>query len=548
MKLDELDRYAPLFDRSAASYQSFLRRHDRKRRNRRIGAAAVAIVVMLALVGSFAATYLRSQGVPAKGGAITPQNVGQLRLRWSADLDGSVPADEYSATMIPYPPTVVGDTAYIATDAGTVYAFPMSCGMGGASCEPEWTAHVQGAVEHAVTVADGHVFATTDAGKLYAFPSNCAAACTPQWVGDVGHGFYASPVVADGRVYGIDLWRGMLYSFDEACAPPGPEGDCSPSWTASLGSRLRTNLACSSLTWCVVAAPAVADGMVFAGGEGHHAKEALRAFDSETGELRWKAPEAPSDFIRRFRWPVVVGDRVIVAYEDGLYAFPTRCGTDDATCVPSWRAPTSFEGQPVVSDGQIIVGADAIYAYPVDCRDDGRVCDPTWQSLRPGNLVGMIPGVGQGVLVVPDSPSETDGIATIRVAPSGKEGSAENRDRSPLWTASVGYPFMPTVTNGIVYVGSGESTLRAFPLDCRDTCPPAWTWTGGSLGLSTPAVSEDSILVAERDGRLLSFGIGSAPTESGAWTKGPALFSVTIVVVGIALAAGAIRRRRERRL
>src|SRR5207247_2926997 len=119
---DELERYAPLFRAPQPSYADLLRRRERKRRNQRIAAAAVAIVVMLALAGSFAATYLGSVRVPAHGGAITPQNVGQLQLRWSAYLDGSVPANLNASLFLPYPPTVAGDTVYIGTDGGTIFA------------------------------------------------------------------------------------------------------------------------------------------------------------------------------------------------------------------------------------------------------------------------------------------------------------------------------------------------------------------------------------------------------------------------------------------
>jgi outer membrane protein assembly factor BamB len=446
MKLDELDRYAPLFPSMEPSYGGLLRRRERKRRNQRIGAVVVAVVVMLALAGSFAAMYVGSQHVPAEGGMITPQNVGQLQLRWSADLNGGVPSNLNASTFLPYPPTVAGDTVYIGTDLGTVYAFPTSCGSGGASCAPTWTANVTGGVDHAVTVADGHVFASTDAGKLYAFPAGCATDCRPEWVGDVGHQLYGSPVVAEGKVYGIDLWNGRLYAFDEACHPATPGGRCAPSWTAWLGSRLQDDLDCGVLASCVVAAPAVADGMVFAGGEGY-ASEAIRAFDAETGELRWKSARTPMRFVRRYRWPVVDGDRVVVAWADGIYAFPARCGAGGVTCDPLWNGSTGFQGQPLVSDGQVVVGADAVYGFPVGCRNDGGICDPIWRHRQPGNFVGQPIGAGDGVVVVPDSGSSDGGITTILTSGSG------GPDRSALWTGSVPYPFIPVVSNGIAVVG-----------------------------------------------------------------------------------------------
>jgi outer membrane protein assembly factor BamB len=541
MKLDELDRYAPLFRSMEPSYGGLLRRRERKRRNQRIGAAVVAIVVMLALAGSFAVTYVGSQHVPAEGGLITPQNVGQLQLRWSADLDGAVPANLNASNFLPYPPTVAGDTVYIGTDAGTLYAFPGSCGTGGATCIPTWTAHVKGAVDHAVTAADGHIFASTDAGKLYAFPAGCATECEPEWVGDVGYQLYGSPVVADGKVYGIDLWNGRLYAFDEACQPSTPGGTCAPSWTAWLGSRLQDNLDCEVLASCVVAAPTVADGLVFAGGEGHRAGEALRAFDAVTGELRWKSPHASANFIRRYRWPVIVGDRVFVAWGDDVDAFPTRCGTGGATCDPVWWASTGFQGQPLVSGRQVVVGADAVYAYPIDCRADGGLCGPTWVSRQYGNLVGQPLGAGDGMVVVPDSGTSSGGIATIPMSPSG------DRNRPALWRASVPYPFAPVVSNGVVYVGSGMNEVDAFPIDCHGQCSPSWSWSEYT-GLSTPTVGTDAIFVAEQSGKLLSFGPGSGEGEGGSVIGSPALPLAVVGAVAVAVAVVLRRRRRVERL
>ena len=49
-RFDVLDRLAPLFEAPEPSFEAFLRRRDRKRRNQRIAAGVVGIAVFVAAV------------------------------------------------------------------------------------------------------------------------------------------------------------------------------------------------------------------------------------------------------------------------------------------------------------------------------------------------------------------------------------------------------------------------------------------------------------------------------------------------------------------
>ena len=63
-RFDVLERFAPLFEAPEPSYTEFLRRRERKQRNRRIGTAVVALAVAAAGIGGLARTF-SSDTIPA---------------------------------------------------------------------------------------------------------------------------------------------------------------------------------------------------------------------------------------------------------------------------------------------------------------------------------------------------------------------------------------------------------------------------------------------------------------------------------------------------
>jgi Tol biopolymer transport system component len=96
-RFDVLERFAPLFEAPEPSFEDFLRRRDRKRRNQRIGAAvlgiAVALVSFAALTRTFG-TVDRPADQPTPTPTPAPRNVGSLAYAkdgdiYVADWDGS---------------------------------------------------------------------------------------------------------------------------------------------------------------------------------------------------------------------------------------------------------------------------------------------------------------------------------------------------------------------------------------------------------------------------------------------------------------------------
>jgi outer membrane protein assembly factor BamB len=566
---DESDR----FHLEPGAHDRLSRRRDCKRRNDRIAAGVLAFIVLLAAAGSFFVAD-RARNLPAQGGRIDPSNVSTLRPAWSADLDGVVSFMGASGDRIPYPPTVAGDSVYVGTVMhwpptlspgpgpvyphfdGTLYSFPTSCSSTVGRCAPTWKASVDGGVAYPPTVSDGRVFVTTTGGKLYGFPAGCARPCSVRspgaWAADVGTGFYASPVVVDGMVYGIDASNGTLYAFraDQVC-----KRTCEPAWTASLGGGigrdLEGNLDCKRGLWsCVSVAPAVADDVVFAtsaAGLG----ERLQAFDAGSGNLLWRGTpfavyggaEQFREYPQRFLTPAIAGDVVFVA-QPSVEAYATDCGRTGATCRPLWTGSGSGDIQVAASGGMAITasGEDGgLSAYPTTCIvGTGVLCTPAWRQTGGETWTNPIV-IGEGSLLY--GSFDDDEVRTVSLSCQPDDGYGGYCDAT--WTADVPQPGAPVISGGVVYVGSGQGRVFAFPAQCGTArCTPLWTGSG-SAEVSTPAVTDRAIFVAHDDGRLQAFTLGSEEGVTASSSARPtAIFYAA--VAGLAVGALLIRRRRRR--
>jgi outer membrane protein assembly factor BamB len=113
----------------------------------------------------------------------------------------------YANTLSPYTfstPAVSKGLVYI--QGGRLYAFPVSCGSGGAVCKPRWKARAIG-LAASPAVANGVVYAGSRTGRLYAFRARCGsggATCKPLYRSGPTRGggpFASSPAVAGGKVY-----------------------------------------------------------------------------------------------------------------------------------------------------------------------------------------------------------------------------------------------------------------------------------------------------------------------------------------------------------
>jgi outer membrane protein assembly factor BamB len=77
----------------------------------------------------------------------------------------------------------------------------------------------------------------------------------------------------------------------------------------------------------------------------------------------------------------------------------------------------------------------------------------------------------------------------------------------PLWSYQTGDAVgsSPAVANGVVYVGSGDGKLYAFDATCRNACQPLWSYLTGDKIDSSPAVANNMVYVGSFNGKFYAF-------------------------------------------
>jgi hypothetical protein len=136
---DVIERLEPLFPAPENALEACLRLRDRKRRNQRIGAIAVAAIITAALVVSLVSSVDRSKKRPADTGPITPTNVSDLQLSWTAKTDADPRPDLGLQSL------AQGDgSLYVITGAhAEISAFSIDCAVDGGGCGPTWTGRLR---------------------------------------------------------------------------------------------------------------------------------------------------------------------------------------------------------------------------------------------------------------------------------------------------------------------------------------------------------------------------------------------------------------------
>ena len=284
-------------------------------------------------------------------------------------------------------PTVLGGGVYVSSDTagstddtGSLAAYPASCGTGGASCSPLWTADTAGPINDAPTVAGGVVYVGDDNDVLYAFSASCGtggASCSPLWTANLSGPVFGSPAVANGLVFAGA--GDNVYAF-----PTGCSGTCSPRWVS--GSQSGGGAGAPAPVYD--SSPAVAGGVVYAGFHYTNSSTAgggVDALSAPIGSLLWTGATTPGVEPSS---PAVDNGVVYVGDDSGdLYAFGTSCG--GATCNPLWTATTGgpIESSPAVANGTVYVGSDDgdLHAYDLTSANaaQAQTAKPDAAQLKP---------------------------------------------------------------------------------------------------------------------------------------------------------------------
>jgi outer membrane protein assembly factor BamB len=394
-------------------------------------------------------------------------NVGTLVEKWSATTGGTVHSS----------PAVVNGVVYVGSEDGKLYAFDAT---GGAL---QWTATTGGPVDSSPAVVNGVVYVGSGDGNLYAFDAAGSAGCSgtpktcsPLWTAPTGSPVFSSPAVANEVVYvasGYPLtdavWSppaAKLYAFDATGARcSGTPKTCAPLWTGTPTGTFGTG-----------SSPAASNGVVYVGSVSYGIVPIsfLNAFDATTGAPLWTTPAGTVGLVDNS--PAVANGTVYFPASPQLgNSLPTLAGYNAAgttgcsgtakTCSPVWTSAALGDGSiwwnssPAVANGDVYVGGKP------DCNGYG--CDT---------------GIDHNLYVF-------DATTGAR-----------------LWAAPTGAQVLssPAVSNGVVYVGSGDNKLYAFDA-AKGT--QLWTATTGGSVDSSPAVANGMVYVGSSDGKLHAYGL-----------------------------------------
>jgi outer membrane protein assembly factor BamB len=384
---------------------------------------------------------------------VSPASVSGLSVRWTG------------ATGIPIrsSPAVVNGIAYIGSDGLYAFSAGGTTGCAGTpkTCQPLWRGITTAQIESSPAVAGSVVYAGSNDGELYAFSATGTTGCTgtpktcqPLWTADAGAPFYqiiSSPDIAGGVVY-VGSGNGRLYAFS-ATGTTGCSGTpktCQPLWTATTGSG-------------IFSSPAVAGGVVYVGSSDRN----LYAF-SATGT--------------------------------------TGCSGTPKVCRPLWTAAThGAVSTPAVSGGTIFADDNSGELWAFRASNGQQ----KWMAHDGG--CSTDPAVAYGIVYLGTGPCGGSLLAFSAAGSTNCSGTPKTC--RPLWSAPDAAAASPSVANGVVYTGSGDSHLYAFSAagtsHCAGTpktCTPLLAIATGSGIASSPAIANGVVYVASTDGKLYAIG------------------------------------------
>src|SRR5262245_47421343 len=215
---------------------------NRRRRNRRVGSALLALTLTLGALG-YAWTVFHEQGRQIPADAITIGNVGDLHVAWSKETATGTAA-------------VSGNEVWTASwgnqQKATSYrmeASPLDCSLGAVGCVPRPVATLGLDFNGSILFGADTVFTGAGPaprlfgigvpgetnsklpGSISAYPRSCPVdPCAALWkgaIGAAGHHDYLTPIAEFGsRVYATTTKGGALFAFSAKC----PRQTCRPIW------------------------------------------------------------------------------------------------------------------------------------------------------------------------------------------------------------------------------------------------------------------------------------------------------------------------------
>jgi len=525
-----LEREGRTVDLEPGDLDRLFRRRDRRRRNRRIGSALLAIAFTAAMIGS-AFTILRGRAERVPMDRITSGNVARLELAWVASAQASTGT---SGSPSVRDGIVYADMGF-TEGAGGIQGFPLACPTSGSSCPSTWRTNTSHELS-GIVLDDAHLYVgeglsddspfpptpTFHQYRIEAFDRSCASdRCRPTWVSRTADRGLAPITQIGDRLY---VRRAATL---QAYAPSCGHHVCEPVWAAPN-----------------VGPPTLVDGRAIV-----RTRSGVALF--RTGCWTAHGPACPqlgtadtdlSVDPTLLPPPLVTDGHVLLDDSTGIEAFSVEC---HGPCQRLWHAPVpggpGFE--PVVANGSLFTAADGgskLYAFRLDCETvhPGGSCAPAWVG-HSDEGVGFQPiVVGDRVIV---GTAFGNSLAAYPISCTA--------DCQPAWTAHLddSITFSPVVSDDVVLV-SGMRGVTAFAEGCTDPCQPLFHWDAPTGSPQMSPLVEGDALVVVIDHSLYTFRLGSSGEAIRGSTDGDRAlpFGVVGIGLGAVVVLAAIRRRRSR--
>jgi outer membrane protein assembly factor BamB len=230
--------------------------------------------------------------------------------------------DKGGAGNIYAPPLVQGETVYVASYQGQLFALDGATGK-----LPGEKAIFKGGAVVGAPVLDGEVLYLASGPRLYALNPLTGQPLWPKPF-QAGDRIWGSPVVDGDTIY--------LGSLDHHVYALSTK-DGSVVWEYEAGGAIASS-------------PTLGDGGLF-----FSAFDGLYALEADTGALRWQLPS------RSWFWgrPLFFEGKVFAGSQDGKFY-----GLDASTGKPLWEPVATggpFYCAPAMGDGVLVIGSDKVY-------------------------------------------------------------------------------------------------------------------------------------------------------------------------------------------
>lgn len=337
----------------------------------------------------------------------------------------------------------------------------------------------------------------------------------------------STPAVVDGIVYVADGWGisavdattgQIVWGFE-------PEGR-NPNATPSAGSMLSLGFS----------APAVIDGVVYAGAEDHH----VYAIDAATGQQKWTFKT--EDTISAA--PIVVDGVVFIGSHDGyLYMIDAETGAQRAV----FATGSSIQGD-------VAIIGDMLYFY------SGSSTEAEFYALGNTTRGEQMIAAATEIAAATATSSAIEVATSLAGASSTHTGTAADvpmfrgdpartgsmpgpgpdydaQDFQVLWSLETGSPSRhmiepsPVLVDGVMYIGGNGQPFFAL-----DAMSGRIVWMSEESGSYTTAAVADGMVYVGRSGTLVAF---DALTGEERWTfEGVSPAASPLVVDGVVYMAG----------